>query len=157
RNLPSVEGHVLKLDVRELCFWYGKNQALFNVSMSIPDRCVTALIGPSGCGKSTFLRTLNRMNEVIEGTRYTGQVFLGGTEIFSRAIDVVTLRKRVGMVFQKSNPFPKTVFENVAYGPRVAGLRHRGQLADIVERSLRRAALWDEVKDRLWDSALRLS
>lgn len=157
RKSLDVQTHTLKMEVRDLCFWYGKNQALHNVGMAIPERSVTALIGPSGCGKSTFLRCLNRMNEVIEGTRHTGQIFLGGVEIFGGAIDVVTLRKRVGMVFQKSNPFPKSVFENVAYGPRVAGLRHRGQLTDIVERSLRRAAIWDEVKDRLWDSALRLS
>jgi phosphate transport system ATP-binding protein len=118
---------------------------------------VTALIGPSGCGKSTFLRTLNRMNDVIEGTRHTGQIHLDGQEIYSRAMDVVTLRKRVGMVFQKSNPFPKSIFDNIAYGPRVAGVRQRGLLTELVEQCLRRAALWDEVKDRLWQSALQLS
>lgn len=116
-----------------------------------------ALIGPSGCGKSTFLRSLNRMNELIEGTRHVGEVLLDEQEIYSRAVHLVDLRRRVGMVFQKSNPFPKTVFENVVYGPRVAGLRNRAQLAEICERSLRRAALWDEVKDRLDDSALNLS
>jgi phosphate transport system ATP-binding protein len=157
RSLPNVDGHHLKVESRGLCFWYGKTQALFDINMAVPDRCVTALVGPSGCGKSTFLRSLNRMNEVIDGTWHTGQVFLSGQEIFSRGMDVVTLRKRVGMVFQKSNPFPKTVFENVAYGPRVAGLRHHGKLADIVERCLRRAALWEEVKDRLWESAMSLS
>jgi len=157
RTLPNVNGHGLKMEAGHLSFWYGKTQALFDVSMAIPERCVTALIGPSGCGKSTFLRTLNRMNEVIEGTRHAGQVFLDGQEIYSRVLDVVTLRKRVGMVFQKSNPFPKTVFDNVAFGPRVGGLRHRGKLADIVERCLRRAALWEEIKDRLGDSALSLS
>jgi phosphate transport system ATP-binding protein len=157
RTLPDVDSHVLKVETRALSFWYGKTQALFDIRMSVPDRCVTALIGPSGCGKSTFLRTLNRMNEVIDGTWHRGQVYLSGQEIFSRGMDVVNLRKRVGMVFQKSNPFPKSIFENVAYGPRVAGLHHRGQLADLVERCLRRAALWEEVKDRLWDSAMSLS
>ncbi len=157
RSLPNVNGHRLKIESRNLCFWYGQTQALFDISMAIPERCVTALIGPSGCGKSTFLRTLNRMNEVIDGVRHQGQIFLAGQEIYGRGMDEVTLRKRVGMVFQKSNPFPKSVFENVAYGPRVAGIGSRGVLADIVERCLRRAALWEEVKDRLWDSALRLS
>lgn len=157
RTLRDVDGHSCKIEARSLNFWYGKTQALFDINMAVPERCVTALIGPSGCGKSTFIRTLNRMNEVIEGTRHTGQILLSGREIYDRTTDVVALRKRVGMVFQKSNPFPKSVFENVAYGPRVAGLRQRGQLAEIVERCLHRAALWDEVKDRLSDSALRLS
>jgi phosphate transport system ATP-binding protein len=145
------------LETRNLSFWYGKTQALFDVTTAIPERCVTALIGPSGCGKSTFLRTLNRMNEMIDGTRYTGQVLLAGQDIYARNVDVFHLRKRVGMVFQKSNPFPKSVFENVAFGPRVAGVRNRGRLADIVERCLKQAALWDETKDRLGDSALNLS
>jgi len=157
RTLPNVDGHCLKIETRRLSFWYGKTQALFDIGMSIPERCVTALIGPSGCGKSTFLRTLNRMNEVIEGTRHTGQVFLAGQEIYARGMDVVTLRKRVGMVFQKSNPFPKSIFDNVAFGPRIAGVRHLGYLTEIVERCLNRAALWEEVKDRLADSALGLS
>lgn len=146
-----------KFTVRHLCFWYGKVQALFDVSLPMPERAVVALIGPSGCGKSTFLRTLNRMNDLIENTRHTGEVVLDGQEIFGRDIDLVDLRRRVGMVFQKSNPFPKTVFENVVFGPRVAGLRNRVTLLEIAERSLRRAALWDEVKDRLHDSALNLS
>ena len=157
RTLPNVNGHCVKVETRNLCFWYGKTQALFNVSTAIPERCVTALIGPSGCGKSTFLRTLNRMNEMIDGTRHTGEVVLGGQEIYGRAIDVVHLRKRIGMVFQKSNPFPKTVFENVAFGPRVGGVRSSGRLADIVERCLKQAALWDELKNRLHDSAMNLS
>ncbi len=157
RTLAEVNGHSVKMEARDLNFWYGKTQALHDIRMVIPERCVTALIGPSGCGKSTFIRTLNRMNEVIDGVRHTGGVFLDGREIYGPGIDVVALRKRVGMVFQKSNPFPKTVFENVAYGPRIAGLRKYGQLAEIVERCLRRAALWDEVKDRLADSALQLS
>ena len=157
RTLPNVVGHRLKIETRGLCFWYGQSQALFDIDIDIPERCVTALIGPSGCGKSTFLRSLNRMNEVIDGTRHTGRILLGGQDIHNRAMDVVALRKRVGMVFQKSNPFPKSVFENIAYGPRVSGIGNRGQLADIVEKCLRRAALWDEVKDRLFESALRLS
>ena len=157
RTLPDVNVHRIKVETRSLCFWYGKTQALHNVSTAIPERCVTALIGPSGCGKSTFLRTLNRMNELIDGTRHTGEIFLAGQEIYSREIDVVSLRKRVGMVFQKSNPFPKSVFENVAFGPRVAGIRNHGRLAETVERCLKQAALWDELKDRLDDSALNLS
>jgi len=146
-----------KFEVRGLNFWYGDNQALFDVTLAVPPRSVTALIGPSGCGKSTFLRCLNRMNDMIEFTRLDGQVLLDGEEIYASGTDVVALRKRVGMVFQKSNPFPKTIFDNVAYGPRVAGIRKRARLAEIVERSLERAALWDEVKDRLSDSALQLS
>ena len=154
---PDMRGRQSKISARDLSFWYGPTQALFQISMTVPENSVTALIGPSGCGKSTFLRTLNRMNELIDGVRHTGEVRLDGREIYGRDIDVVGLRKRVGMVFQKSNPFPKSVFENVAFGPRVSGLRRRAQLADIVERCLRRAALWEEVKDRLDDSALGLS
>ena len=157
RTLPDVNVHRIKVETRDLCFWYGKTQALFDVTTVIPERCVTALIGPSGCGKSTFLRTLNRMNELIDGTRHSGQVLVAGQEIYGRNIDIVGLRKRVGMVFQKSNPFPKSVFENVAFGPRVAGVRNNGRLSDIVERCLKQAALWDELKDRLSDSALNLS
>ena len=157
RKSPDINGHGVKVETRDLSFWYGSNQALFDVSAVIPERCVTALIGPSGCGKSTFLRTLNRMNDMIDGTQHSGEVFLAGQEIYARNIDLVHLRKRVGMVFQKSNPFPKSVFENVAFGPRVAGLRNRGRLAEIVERCIKQAALWDELKDRLSDSALNLS
>ena len=157
RTLPDVNAHGVKVATRNLCFWYGKTQAFVDVTTAFPDRCVTALIGPSGCGKSTFLRTLNRMNEMIDGTRHTGQVFLAGQEIYGRNVDAVNLRKRIGMVFQKSNPFPKSVFENVAFGPRVAGMRHNSRLAEIVERCLKQAALWDELKDRLGDSALNLS
>ncbi len=146
-----------KFEVRDLNFWYGDRQALFNVSLQIPERSVLALIGPSGCGKSTFLRVLNRMNDLIDGTRHTGQVLLDGSDIYRRGIDMVDLRRRIGMVFQKSNPFPKTVFENVVFGPRVAGLRNRAMLAEICERCLRQAALWDEVNTRLHDSALELS
>jgi phosphate transport system ATP-binding protein len=146
-----------KIETRSLSFFYGETQALFDVNLAIPERSVTALIGPSGCGKSTFLRTLNRMNDIIEGTRVTGRVLLEGTNIYEPGIDVVAVRKRVGMVFQKSTPFPKSIFENVAYGPRVAGQRHSKLLSELVEACLRRSALWDEVKDRLSDSALELS
>jgi len=152
-----MDSHRLEIQTSNLCFWYGSKQALFDVTTAIPERCVTALIGPSGCGKSTFLRTLNRMNEMIDGTRHTGDVLINGEEIYSRDIDVVQLRKRVGMVFQKSNPFPKSVFENIAFGPRVAGIRNRGRLVEIVERCLKQAALWDDLKDRQNDSALNLS
>lgn len=146
-----------KFLVRDLSFWYGTTQALHSVSLNIPEKSVTALIGPSGCGKSTFLRTLNRMNDLIPGTRHTGTIQLEDQDIFQPRIDLVDLRRRVGMVFQKSNPFPKSIFENVVYGPRVAGLRQRAWLQEICERCLRQAALWDEVKDRLHDSALNLS
>jgi phosphate transport system ATP-binding protein len=146
-----------KFVVRGLSFWYGSRQALFDVSLPVPERSVVALIGPSGCGKSTFLRVLNRMNDLIEGTRHTGDVLLDGEEIYSNSVNLVDLRRRVGMVFQKSNPFPKSVFENVVFGPRVAGLKDRARLAEICERCLRGAALWDEVKDRLHHSALDLS
>ncbi|MFG0297570.1 MAG: phosphate ABC transporter ATP-binding protein PstB [Maioricimonas sp. JB045] len=146
-----------KIETNGLDFYYGDQQALFDISMTIPERAVTALIGPSGCGKSTFLRTLNRMNDIIEGTRLTGQVLLEGIDIYAPAIDVVALRKKVGMVFQKSTPFPKSIFDNIAYGPRIAGLRDRRKLTEIVESSLKRAALWDEVKDRINESAMALS
>ena len=146
-----------KVKVEDLDFWYAHTQALFQVTMEVPDRQVTALIGPSGCGKSTFLRTLNRMNDVIDGTRVGGKVLIDGEDVYRNGVDVVALRKRVGMVFQKSNPFPKTIFDNVAYGPRIHGVRNRAELAGIVEQSLVRAALWDEVKDRLDQSALDLS
>ncbi len=143
--------------VRDLSFWYKATQALFDISLSIPERSVLALIGPSGCGKSTFLRCLNRMNDLIEGTRHTGSILLENQDIYRRSIDLVDLRRRVGMVFQKSNPFPKSLFENVAFGPRVAGVRNRAVLQEICERCLKQAALWDEVKDRLHASALDLS
>jgi phosphate transport system ATP-binding protein len=146
-----------KFEVRNLDFWYGPTHALHDIKVTIAERSVLALIGPSGCGKSTFLRTLNRMNDLIEGTRHTGQILLDGQDVYRRGVDLVDLRRRVGMVFQKSNPFPKSVFENVVFGPRVAGLRHKGLLSEICERCLRQAALWDEVKDRLRDSALDLS
>jgi phosphate transport system ATP-binding protein len=157
REPPNLKGVRPKLEVRGLSFWYGASQALFNVSLVIPECAVVALIGPSGCGKSTFLRTLNRMNDLIEGTCHAGHILLDGVEIYERHVDLVDVRRRVGMVFQKSNPFPKSVFENVVFGPRVAGLRNRALLYEIAETSLRRAALWDEVKDRLNESALNLS
>ena len=140
-----------------LDFFYGSTQALFDVSMAIRPKEVTALIGPSGCGKSTFLRTLNRMNDVIEGTRVAGKVLVDGEDIYHSGANVFSLRRKVGMVFQKSNPFPKAIFDNVAYGPRIHGITDRGRLSEIVERSLIRSALWDEVKDRLNRSALDLS
>ncbi len=146
-----------KIETRGLNFFYGERQALFDISLAIPERSVTAFIGPSGCGKSTFLRTLNRMNDIIEGTRHTGEVLLEGVDIFAPQIDVVALRKRVGMVFQKSTPFPKSIFDNIAYGPRVAGERDRRKLTAIVELSLQRAGLWEEVKDRMASSAMALS
>ncbi len=154
---PDFTGTRSKFEVRGLSFWYGKAQALFDVSLVVPERSVVALIGPSGCGKSTFLRTLNRMNDLIEGTRHVGGILLDGEDIYGRGNNLVDLRRRVGMVFQKSNPFPKSVYENVAYGPKVAGLRDRARLMEICERCLRSAALWDEVKDRLHQSALDLS
>ncbi|MCL4109064.1 UNVERIFIED_CONTAM: hypothetical protein GTU68_032187, partial [Idotea baltica] len=154
---PSSENRVIKIRTKDLNFFYGQNQVLFDVSMQVPEKSVMALIGPSGCGKSTFLRTLNRMNDIVEGTRHTGDVLIEDTDIFGKDIDVVRLRKRVGMVFQKSTPFPKSIFDNVAYGPRIAGEKDKTVLSGIVEKSLKRAALWGEVKDRLGSSAMALS
>jgi phosphate transport system ATP-binding protein len=154
---PPMPPRAVKFEVRQLDFFYGATQALFGANLSIPERSVTALIGPSGCGKSTFLRVLNRMNDIIEGTRVEGTVLLEGIDIYARDIDVVALRKRVGMVFQKSTPFPKSIYDNIAFGPRIAGTKDKKTLTEIVERSLQRAALWDEVKDRMQDSALALS
>lgn len=146
-----------RMTTRDLCVFYGDVQALDKISLEVPEHRVTALIGPSGCGKSTFLRCLNRMNDMVEGVRVTGDVWLDNQDVYQSGTDVVELRKRVGMVFQKSNPFPKSIFENVAYGPRLSGIRNKGELHGIVEHSLRRSALWDEVQDRLNDSALQLS
>jgi phosphate transport system ATP-binding protein len=157
RSADDMARRVSKLSVQNLNFYYGAKQALADVSLLIPQHCVSALIGPSGCGKSTFLRCLNRMNDMIDGTRTEGEILLDNYNILGPKVDVVELRKQVGMVFQKSNPFPKSVFENVAYGPRVAGIRGKAVLHEIVEKSLTRAALWDEVKDRLDESALQLS
>ncbi len=147
-----------KMEAAHLNFHYGRKQALRDISIRLQAKRVTAFIGPSGCGKSTFLRTLNRMNDIVPGARVDGSVRLDGRDIYGPGVDVVDLRRRVGMVFQKSNPFPKSIFENVAYGLRINGLtRSRAALADRVEESLRQAALWDEVKDRLQESALALS
>jgi len=142
---------------RDLDFYYGSVKALHGISMDVPARQVTALIGPSGCGKSTFLRTLNRMNDIIDGTRVEGEVLVDGQNIYNGDTDVVALRKKVGMVFQKSNPFPKSIYENIIYGPKIHGVRDRDRLAEIVEKSLERAGLWSEVKDRLEKSAMDLS
>jgi phosphate transport system ATP-binding protein len=147
-----------KITVSKLDFYYGRAQALFDISLDVPERIVMALIGPSGCGKSTFLRTLNRMNDVIPGTRVEGEVMIDGRDIYAAGTDVVDLRRRVGMVFQKSNPFPKSIFDNVAYGLRINRITaNKGELADRVEQALKDAALWTEVKDRLPASALGLS
>lgn len=145
-----------KLYTRELNLFYGEAQALKNINIDIEEKKVTALIGPSGCGKSTFLKTLNRMNDLIAGVKITGDVYLDSLNVY-REYDIVELRKRVGMVFQKPNPFPMSVFDNIAYGPRVHGIKSRQRLNEIVEKSLRNAALWDEVKDRLKQNALGLS
>ena len=145
------------ITVKDLCLWYGNTQALHNVSMTIPEKSITALIGPSGCGKSTFLKTLNRMNDLIPGVKTTGEVRYNGNDIFAPSTDVNNLRKEIGMVFQKPNPFPMSIYDNIAYGPRTHGIKSRAKLDDIVERSLRDAAIWDEVKDRLKKNALGLS
>ena len=145
------------ITTKDLCLWYGNTQALRDVDMSIPERSITALIGPSGCGKSTFLKTLNRMNDLVAGVRITGEVSYRGADIYAPDCDVNELRRQVGMVFQKPNPFPMSVYDNVAYGPRTHGVKSRARLDDIVERSLRDAAIWDELKDRLKKSALGLS
>jgi phosphate transport system ATP-binding protein len=147
----------VKISVGDLNFYYGQRQALFKISMDIFSRRVTAFIGPSGCGKSTFLRTLNRMNDIIDKSRIEGAVRIDGEDIYGAGVDVVSLRRKVGMVFQKSNPFPKSVFENVAFGPRIHGTSNKPALYEIVEKSLTRAGLWDEIKDRLHASALGLS
>jgi phosphate transport system ATP-binding protein len=146
-----------KIRVQRLNFFYGPTQALFDINLNMRDKQVTALIGPSGCGKSTFLRSLNRMNDIIDGSHAEGEILIDGQDINQKDTDVVALRKKVGMVFQKSNPFPKSLFDNVAYGPRIHGLHDRSQLSEIVERSLLRAGLWAEVKDRLDQSAMDLS
>jgi phosphate transport system ATP-binding protein len=146
-----------KIKATNVDFFYGAFQALKHVSITIPQRQVTALIGPSGCGKSTFLRTLNRMNDLIDGTRLTGTVTLDGENVYARSVDVVELRKRVGMVFQRPNPFPMSIYDNIAYGPRIHGQGNRKKLDEIVERTLRGSALWDEVKDKLKQSAFALS
>jgi phosphate transport system ATP-binding protein len=153
----ATTSHPGAIAARSFSFWYGTNQALYDITMNIPPRAVTALIGPSGCGKSTFMRSINRLNELIAGKRHAGEILLDGENIYARNMDVVALRQRIGMVFQRWNPFPRSVYDNVAYGPRINGVHAAGELDEIVETSLRRAALWDEVKDRLRASALGLS
>ena len=147
----------IKVSVKNLSLYYGKNKALNEISLEIPENKVTALIGPSGCGKSTFLRTLNRMNDLIDNVRIEGEIMIDDINIYQKNIDVVNLRKKVGMIFQKSNPFAKSIYENIIYGSRINGVTKKNQLDEIVETSLRRAAIWDEVKDRLQMSALSLS
>ncbi|MCK9422190.1 MAG: phosphate ABC transporter ATP-binding protein PstB [Bacteroidales bacterium] len=146
-----------KIQIRDLTLFYGEKMALNSISMEIPEKEVTAFIGPSGCGKSTFLRTLNRMNDLIPNVRITGEVLVDSLNIYDKQIDVVNLRKKVGMVFQKSNPFTKSIYENVAYGPKINGIHDRKKLEVIVETSLQKAFIWEEVKDRLHDSAMGLS
>ncbi len=145
------------IEVKNFHFFYGKKQALFEINLAIPRREVTAFIGPSGCGKSTLLRNFNRMNDLIEGVRHEGDITIGGSSIYDPSVEIIALRRSIGMVFQKSNPFPKSIYENVVYSLRIAGQNSRKLLDETVERSLRGAALWDEVKDRLHDSALSLS
>ncbi len=152
---PVVE--MPMVEIEHLSLWYGEKLAIKDVSMAVSKHRITAYIGPSGCGKTTLLRCINRLNDLVDGVRIVGRIRVSGTDIYDPGLDVTELRKRVGMVFQKSNPFPKSIYDNVAYGPRILGVRNRADLDAIVERSLRSAALWDEVSDRLHDSALGLS
>ena len=145
------------ITAKDLCLWYGTAQALHNINIVIPEKNITAFIGPSGCGKSTFLKTLNRMNDLIPGVKITGEVRYGEQDVYASGLDVNLLRREIGMVFQKPNPFPMSIYDNIAYGPRTHGVRNKAKLDDIVERSLRGAAIWDEVKDRLKKNALGLS
>jgi phosphate transport system ATP-binding protein len=158
RPADETESATIMIDVRDLDFAYGGNKVLHDVSLDIPAQAVTAFIGPSGCGKTTLLRCINRMNDLIEGARITrGAIHLGGVDINAPAVDVVDLRRRVGMVFQKSNPFPKSIYENISYGLRIAGVKKKSRIDEAVEKSLRASALWDEVKDRLDENAFGLS
>ena len=145
------------ITVKDMCLWYGDHQALKNVNIEISEKSITSFIGPSGCGKSTFLKTLNRMNDLIPGVKITGDIRYEGADIFSKDVDVNNLRKEIGMVFQKPNPFPMSIYDNVAYGPRTHGITNKVQLDEIVEQALRDAAIWDEVKDRLKKNALGMS
>lgn len=147
----------IKIQVNDLSLYYGEKKALKEISMQIPANKVTALIGPSGCGKSTFLRCINRMNDLIPEVKITGEMLIEGVDIYDKNVDVVNIRKKIGMVFQKSNPFPKSIYENIAYGPKINGIKNKTELDEIVETSLRKAAIWEEIKDRLDDSALGLS
>ena len=145
------------ITVKDMCLWYGEHQALKDINIDIPEKSITAFIGPSGCGKSTFLKTLNRMNDLIPGVKITGDIRYEGTDIFSKEVDVNNLRKEIGMVFQKPNPFPMSIYDNIAYGPRTHGITNKVELDEIVENALRGAAIWDEVKDRLKKNALGMS
>lgn len=145
------------ITVEDMCLWYGNHQALKNINITIPEKSITAFIGPSGCGKSTFLKSLNRMNDLVQGVKITGDIKYDGKNIFDNSVDVNELRREIGMVFQKPNPFPMSIYDNIAYGPRTHGVKNKAKLDDIIERSLRGAAIWDEVKDRLKKSALGLS
>ena len=145
------------ISVKDMCLWYGDHQALKNVNIEIPEKSITAFIGPSGCGKSTFLKTLNRMNDLIPSVKITGDIRYEETDIFSKEVDANNLRKEIGMVFQKPNPFPMSIYDNIAYGPRTHGITNKVELDEIVERALRDAAIWDEVKDRLKKNALGMS
>ena len=156
-NAEEIPNKDTIISAEKLCLWYGKQQALKDISIAVPERSITALIGPSGCGKSTFLKTLNRMTDLVQDVKITGNVLYNGNDIYGSSTDVTELRKHIGMVFQKPNPFPMSIYDNVAYGPRTHGVRNRAKLDEIVERSLREAAIWDEVKDRLKKSALGLS
>jgi phosphate transport system ATP-binding protein len=152
---PGIENPILRIE--DLSLWYSEKQALNDISLGIPEKQITAFIGPSGCGKSTLLRCINRLNDLIDGVRTEGDILFQGGSVYDPRVDINALRKRIGMVFQKSNPFPKSIYENVAYGPRIQGTNRKRELDEIVERSLRGAALWDEVKERISDSALGLS
>ena len=154
---PVASASIGSIEAKNFSFRYGKKQALHSISLAVPPRSVTALIGPSGCGKSTFLRSINRLNDLIPGIRHEGDLSLDGKSVYDKSLDIVALRQRVGMVFQRWNPFPKSIYENVAYGPRINGIADGAGLDEIVEQSLRRAAIWDEVKDRLRSSAIGLS
>ena len=157
-NLSAgLQNEKIKVHIEDMNFYYGSTQALFNINIDIPEKKVTALIGPSGCGKSTFLRSINRMNDIIDGTRVEGRIHIDGEDIYHPMNDVVQLRKKVGMIFQKSNPFPKSIFDNVAYGPRIHDVKDKNKLMEIVENCLIKSALWDEVKDRLDQNAMGLS
>jgi phosphate transport system ATP-binding protein len=153
----EMEGDPAYIAIRDYDFYYGATQVLHDISMDIPEKRITALIGPSGCGKSTLLRNINRMNDLILGIRHSGDILINGHSVYDPLVEVISLRKRIGMVFQKSNPFPKSIYENVVYSLRVAGRNKRAELDEVMERSLRSAALWDEVKDRLHESAFSLS
>jgi phosphate transport system ATP-binding protein len=153
----AADSHSGSIHARRFSFWYGTKQALKDIDLGMPSRSITALIGPSGCGKSTFLRSINRLNELIPGVKTTGEILIDDENLYAPGVDLVSLRQRVGMVFQRWNPFPKSIYDNVAYGPRINDAPPRAQLDEVVETSLRRAALWDEVKDRLRQSALTLS